>query len=159
RQRLRRLPRPQRFGFHLVADGRGRRGGSDLRNSRFDFNTVKSDRASTYAENRARSCPDFRSARMVRHIAVSLAFFAACAGCGNGGGSRDRVIDVSQDDPKMNAAMEKARSTVGTFTAALASPNPGQRSFTVKVPFTDGKNTEHMWLSPVSFDGTKFHGT
>jgi len=96
---------------------------------------------------------------MLRRVAISFAVLAAIAGCGNDGGTPDRVIDVSKDDPKMNAAMEKARSTVGTFTAALASPRPGQRSFTVKVAFTDGKNTEHMWLSPVSFDGTKFHGT
>jgi uncharacterized protein YegJ (DUF2314 family) len=90
---------------------------------------------------------------------MSLAVLAAIAGCDNGGGPRDRVIDVAQDDQKMNAAMEMARSTVGTFTTALASPKPGQRSFTVKVAFSDGKNTEHMWLSPVRFDGSKFHGT
>jgi uncharacterized protein YegJ (DUF2314 family) len=95
---------------------------------------------------------------MIRHIAV-LGILASIAGCGSDRGSADRVIDVAQDDQKMNAAMEKARSTVGTFTTALASPKPGQRSFTVKVPFSDGKNTEHMWLSPVTFDGTKFHGT
>ena len=25
--------------------------------------------------------------------------------------------------------------------------------------FTDGKNTEHMWLSPVNYDGRVFRGT
>jgi len=90
---------------------------------------------------------------------MSLAVLAVVAGCGDRGGTPDRVIDVAQDDPKMNAAMDKARSTVGTFTAALASPKPSQKSFTVKVPFTDGTKTEHMWLSPVRFDGKKFHGT
>ncbi len=29
---------------------------------------------------------------------------------------------VSDDDPRMNAAIEKARASVATFTAALKSP-------------------------------------
>ena len=28
----------------------------------------------------------------------------------------------------------------------------------MKVPVTDGKVTEHMWLSDVAFDGTRFSG-
>jgi len=59
----------------------------------------------------------------------------------------------------MNATMDKARATVSSFLAALQSLQPGQSGFTVKMAFTDGSNTEHIWLAPVSYDGKTFHGT
>ena len=79
------------------------------------------------------------------------------AGCGKK--PTDMVTFVEDDDPQMNAAMDKARTTVGTFLAALQAPKPGQGAFSVKVAFTDGTNTEHMWLAPVSYDGQNFQGT
>ena len=79
-------------------------------------------------------------------------------GCG-GSNSEDRVTAVSDDDPRMNAAIAKARETVDTFIAALQSPKAGQSQFTVKMAFTDGTHNEHMWLSPVTYDGKMFHGT
>jgi uncharacterized protein YegJ (DUF2314 family) len=55
--------------------------------------------------------------------------------------------------------MDKARSTVSSFVLALQSPQPGQSGFAVKMAFADGSNIEHIWLSPVSYDGKTFHGT
>jgi len=80
------------------------------------------------------------------------------AGCGKKG-SADKVTYVAENDPKMNAAIEKARTSVNTFAQALKAPKPGQSQFSVKMAFTDGKHTEHMWLTSVTFDGQKFHGT
>ena len=71
----------------------------------------------------------------------------------------DKVTNVADDDPRMNAAIEQARSSVNTFIAALRSPKAGQSAFSIKMAFTDGGNTEHMWLTPVSYDGTNFQGT
>lgn len=70
----------------------------------------------------------------------------------------EKVTYVAGEDPNMNAAIEKARGSVNKFIAALKSPKAGQSSFSVKASFTDGVNTEHMWLAPVTFDGTKFTG-
>jgi uncharacterized protein YegJ (DUF2314 family) len=95
---------------------------------------------------------------MLRTVATLLVLVAAASGCG-GSSTRDKVIYVADNDAKMNAAIENARATVDTFTAALKSPKPDQGSFAVKYPCRDGKTTEHMWLSPVRFDGTKFIGT
>jgi uncharacterized protein YegJ (DUF2314 family) len=91
----------------------------------------------------------------LRFIPVIIVL-ALSGGCG---GNEDRVTSVSDDDPRMNAAIAKARETVDTFIAALQSPRTGQSEFTVKMAFTDGEHTEHMWLSPVSYDGKIFHGT
>jgi uncharacterized protein YegJ (DUF2314 family) len=82
----------------------------------------------------------------------------AIAGCGKKS-PPDRVVNVKEDDPGMNAAIEKARSSVETFIPLLKSPKPGQTSFSVKMAFVDGENTEHMWLIPVTFDGKVFRGT
>jgi uncharacterized protein YegJ (DUF2314 family) len=71
----------------------------------------------------------------------------------------DKVTKVADDDPRMNVAMDKARSTVSSFIAALHSPGPGQSGFTVKMAFTEGSNTDHIWLAPVSYDGKSLHGT
>ena len=55
--------------------------------------------------------------------------------------------------------MDKARSTVNSFIAALTSPKPGQSEFAVKMAFTDRDKTEIMWIAPVSYDGKMFRGT
>jgi uncharacterized protein YegJ (DUF2314 family) len=93
---------------------------------------------------------------MTRLVSISVAL-ALIAGCNKQSG-KDKIISVSGDDPAMNTAIKKARDTVGTFIAALNSPKPNQDSFTVKMAFVDGKQTEHMWLSPVRYDGNRFHG-
>ena len=71
----------------------------------------------------------------------------------------DKVVQVSATDAKMNAAIQKAKSTVNVFIASLQSPRPGQKDFCVKTPIKDVHGTEHMWLAPVTFDGKAFHGT
>jgi uncharacterized protein YegJ (DUF2314 family) len=68
------------------------------------------------------------------------------------------VTYVEGDDPGMNAAIEKARKSVAQFVTAHKAPKPGQNGFSVKKAFTDGTNTEHMWLMKVTYDGKAFHG-
>jgi uncharacterized protein YegJ (DUF2314 family) len=80
-------------------------------------------------------------------------------GCGKGPPSGPPVTWIDDSDPKMKAAIEKAQATLPEFVAALQSPKSSQTGFSIKTPITDGKNTEHMWLNPVSFDGKKYHGT
>lgn len=104
---------------------------------------------------------------MRRSLAGLLACLLILSGCGKGKppapdvlkrkGEPD-VVNVPADDAAMNAAIRKARETALAFAAALRSPKPGQDSFSVKMAFTDGERTEHMWLVPVTFDGTRFQG-
>jgi uncharacterized protein YegJ (DUF2314 family) len=96
---------------------------------------------------------------MRKILMLGVAVAMVTSGCGKKKGPEDKFTVVADDDPRMNAAVEKARATVQTFTTALLAPRAGQTSFSVKMAFTDGKNTEHMWLSPVTFDGTHFQGT
>jgi uncharacterized protein YegJ (DUF2314 family) len=103
--------------------------------------------------------------KQVRLIIVCFALLSIGLryGCNRKGAavrkSPDKMVIVSPDDPRMNAAIEKARATVGTFIAALQSPRPGQVSFSLKAKFTDAGFDEHIWLNQISYDGTNFQGT
>jgi uncharacterized protein YegJ (DUF2314 family) len=94
---------------------------------------------------------------MFRKIAALAVAVLALAGCG-AKAPADKVTYVADDDPRMNAAIAKARSTIGDFTAALTSPGSSQSEFAVKMAFNDGAHIEHMWLSPVTVDGANFVG-
>lgn len=61
-------------------------------------------------------------------------------------------------DPEMEKAIQTARKSVDSFIAALKTPSAEQAGFSVKKPFIDGGTVEHIWLSGVSFDGTRFRG-
>lgn len=69
------------------------------------------------------------------------------------------VTYVENDDPRMNAAIKQARATLKNFITALQAPKPGQTSFSIKAAFIDGPNTEHMWLTSVTYNGKDFQGT
>ena len=98
-------------------------------------------------------------------VGVVAVMMLALCGCGKKPptGAKDmrpdKVTYVADDDPRMNAAIEKDRATVDTFIAALKAPKASQSAFSIKMAFTEGVNTEHMWLTPVTYDGTNFQGT
>jgi uncharacterized protein YegJ (DUF2314 family) len=69
------------------------------------------------------------------------------------------VVAVEGGDAKINAAVETARASLPRFVAAVRAPKPTQSAFAVKVEFRDGDRTEYMDVAPVTFDGTRFHGT
>lgn len=93
-------------------------------------------------------------------LVASLAF-TACKKSGDETiQSKDNpnFVHVPDHDPEMDKAIQTARDSVDTFIAALKAPAAGQGNFTVKKPFKDGEQIEHIWLSNASFDGTQFSG-
>jgi len=89
---------------------------------------------------------------------IVLIFVVASAGC-NQAEPNDSVVNVSEQDPHMNTAMATARSTVDKFIKALQAPKSGQSSFALKMPISNGTDTERFWLADVTYDGKAFHGT
>ena len=69
--------------------------------------------------------------------------------------SRPRILP-SYDEEEMSEAIERARKEVDSFVAELA--NPTGDSHAVKIPIEDGPETEHFWLTDVTFQDDKFHG-
>lgn len=72
--------------------------------------------------------------------------------------SSSGVMTFAKDDAAMSAAISKSRQTAPQFIEHLASPGAGETDFSIKVPVTQGNQTEHFWLNKVTYDGSSFHG-
>src|SRR5579872_1045717 len=94
-----------------------------------------------------------------RGLILGFCALALAAGCsGPKGDPSDKSYGVRAGDDRMNWAMATARSTAPTFIAALKAPTASQTAFAVKMRFDDDGKTEYMWLVPVTYDGSRFHG-
>lgn len=80
-------------------------------------------------------------------------------GCGKRPAEDPPVIYVEDDDPEMKSAIDKAQKSLPDFIRALKAPKPSQSGFAIKTPLSEGKQREHIWLTPVTYDGKTFHGT
>lgn len=91
---------------------------------------------------------------------ICLILVVLTVGCGKSSQSNNPpIISVQDDDAAMNAAIQKARDTVLTeFAPALKSHHPKQIGHSIKVAIKDGDKVEHLWLTPVTFEGQKFTG-
>lgn len=108
---------------------------------------------------------------MKKYISCSvLLCFVVLAGCNNNAPTSANVekvvkregqpdIDyVASEDKAMNAAIQKARATFGTFIVAFSKRKANQNSFAIKQKFTDANGSEHMWIGSLKFDGKSFRG-
>ena len=68
------------------------------------------------------------------------------------------VVNISSEDPRMKGAVEEARLRWPEFVQAFREPDPGQEGFSVKLPVTDGKNTEYIWVQVDSIEGEVISG-
>ena len=62
------------------------------------------------------------------------------------------VVDIQNEDEKMNWAMDKSRLTLHYFKKCLKQSNPDQQYFSVKVKIEEAGKIEHIWLTEPSFD-------
>jgi len=90
-------------------------------------------------------------------ISVCLLLFSivSLVGCSK----RDATINVDDDDPKMLAAIAKARETLPQFWAKFDSPQPGEDNFCLKVKIRDGKEVEHFWAEKLEKKDGKIFGS
>ena len=65
---------------------------------------------------------------------------------------------VADGDKAMNAAIQKAQATIGTFISAFGARKAGQSNFAVKQKFDHANGGEHMWIGDLQFDGKVFRG-
>jgi uncharacterized protein YegJ (DUF2314 family) len=65
---------------------------------------------------------------------------------------------VSDNDKRMDRAVENAQRSLGFFIAALRAKKGGDTVFEIKKGFIDGDKVEHLWIKRVTYDGKKFHG-
>ncbi len=67
------------------------------------------------------------------------------------------MVGISDDDPAMVAAVQKARGEWPRFVAAFESSEGSD--FAVKAPVTRGDVTEYIWIAVTALEGDRIYGT
>ena len=57
------------------------------------------------------------------------------------------IYEVASDDPELNEAVNKSRSTFNDFIKAFQNKESSQSGFSVKMPFATEYGFEHIWLT------------
>ena len=92
---------------------------------------------------------------MNSRVCASLALiFLLVGGCSS---RPETLVDGGYDEAAMEAATKRALSEVDSFIADLESQE--SENYAVKAPIEDQGETEHFWLTDVSFADGKFTGT
>jgi uncharacterized protein YegJ (DUF2314 family) len=83
-----------------------------------------------------------------------LIYLAIQVGRSRSGGS----VYIHQTDPEIEAAIARARASVGGFIKLLESPPPNARHFAVRARLTKGSEAEFVWVNSLSYEKGIFHG-
>jgi uncharacterized protein YegJ (DUF2314 family) len=89
-------------------------------------------------------------------VAFALTFVTSCSSHRS---TDDKTINVSADDPEMNAAIEKARSSLPGFWQIYDTRPNGESDFCLKVKITDKDQVEHFWVINIERKDGKIFGT
>jgi len=68
------------------------------------------------------------------------------------------VTGFTPENAQMNAAMEKARSTLAQFEERLMHPPASQSNIALKGRFEDDGSVEHMWIGEVEITSEGYRG-
>lgn len=69
------------------------------------------------------------------------------------------VIYVPEDDPVMNAAIDKSRQTLDCFLNLVINHSSEISDPSLKVFIKDENGAEHFWVRPFHFANNRFSGT
>lgn len=98
---------------------------------------------------------------MLAVFAVASIFLVVTDEPGDGGADKNphaNVVEVDVGDPEMNAAMARARSSVGTFIDRLPALQASGANVSIKFPLTENGETEHVWVGDPRIEGGRFTG-
>ena len=71
---------------------------------------------------------------------------------------KDRTVEVSDEDPAMQKAMERARAGLDDFLRKAGSPPPDTDQYSVKVRVSEGDGLEYLWVSNLKAQGDLWSG-
>ena len=71
---------------------------------------------------------------------------------------KDSAVDMSDEDPAMQKAMERARAGLEDFLRMAGSPPPNTDQYSVKVRVNEGDNQEYLWVSNLKARGDLWSG-
>ncbi|GAA5505950.1 YegJ family protein [Novipirellula caenicola] len=92
----------------------------------------------------------------MRHCSsLVLILLFAISGCGKT--TPETLVTSGYDEQEMDTAISRARAEVDSFISELSQPTGTDHA--VKAPIEDAGETEHFWLTDVSFQNGEFKGT
>ncbi|MBS0181388.1 MAG: DUF2314 domain-containing protein [Nitrospira sp.] len=71
---------------------------------------------------------------------------------------KDSAVDMSDEDPAMQKAMERARTSLEDFLRKAGSPPPNTDQYSVKVRVSEGDKQEYLWISNLKTQGDLLSG-
>lgn len=71
---------------------------------------------------------------------------------------KDETVRMSDEEPAMRRAFERAAKTLPEFLQLASNPREGTTAYALKVAISDGRNTEYFWVNRFSKDGEVFSG-
>lgn len=86
---------------------------------------------------------------MLKHFIAVIALSVAMPAF-----AQSDIISVADDDPVMNAAIEKARGSLPQFWDSFAAPDTNEVDFALKLGIVDGADTEHFWCNEIEGDAS-----
>jgi uncharacterized protein YegJ (DUF2314 family) len=91
---------------------------------------------------------------MIRPLMASwLSLFLLC-GCGQS--LPETLVKSGYDEKEMEAAISRSQREIDSFITELSQPTGNNHA--VKVPITDAGETEHFWLTDITFQNNEFSG-
>lgn len=94
----------------------------------------------------------------ITFLLVAFLALAACDKSPVDKAENDEVFHVSDDDPYMRTAFQKAHEGLDAYLAEWRHPAEGNADFAVKVGVTEGADTEYFWISPFREDAGTYYG-
>lgn len=71
---------------------------------------------------------------------------------------KDSAVDMSDEDPAMQKAMERAQAGLDDFLRKAGAPPPNTDQYSVKVRVNEGDNQEYLWVSNLKAQGDLWSG-
>src|SRR5690242_6944857 len=71
---------------------------------------------------------------------------------------KDSAVEMSDEDPAMQKAMERARAGLEDFLRKAGTPPPNTDQYSVKVRVSEGDNQEYLWVSNLKAQGDLWSG-
>jgi len=71
---------------------------------------------------------------------------------------KDSAVEMNDEEPAMQKAMERARTGLDDFLRKAGSPPPETDYYSVKVRVREGDNLEYLWLSNLKAQGELWSG-
>ena len=95
---------------------------------------------------------------VVAAVGVNFLYRTVGQGAGVKDGGMSTLVTVEEDDPDVEKAILTARKTVDDFIKRFEHPQSGDENFSVKKEFKDNGQSEHIWITEISYKNGVFSG-